>query len=389
MSVEHLASPGLARLWARCRAALERSGGQVTGTIGLTNPTDEERRAIGSLLRRPMRPGQTRIIVRLFAIDEAVRRGPAAVGLVEAVTRLSGPLRDRPGETAGAAAELSAVRAAVTATTDRLGPWLAGLASDGTLTRLQREGNLGLVLVAAKILADLPAGGIPLAVLAVRGTGSAKGLDCGTLPTLVLRALALASDVAMPTSAWGRRALWDTHGVVVDPLSSQVLALGLGEATDGEPRRWTLRQLRRTGAPVAPLLYVCENPSVMAVAADRLGAGCPPLVCTEGQPSTAVNMVVAAARTVLWHNDFDWPGVTMTAAAIANHGATPWRMSAPDYRNAIPMDDSSALRRLEGRPAPTIWDPNLAAAMSAEGVAVEEELVVGALIADLSSGSDC
>ena len=261
--------------------------------------------------------------MRLDTLDTAVRAGPAGLGLVEVVALLTGPLRNRPAEAAAAAEVIGTVRSQVHTASPDLAPWLDALAADGSLTRLQRDQGLGLVTLAAEIVAQLPADGVPLAVLAARAAGSAKALDAGTLPTLVLRALAARNGETMPTTAWRRRRLWDTHGVVVDPLSSQVLVLGFGEAADGEPRRWTLRQLQRTGAPATGVLHVCENPAVVAVAADRLGADCAPLLCTEGQPSTAARLVLDAAERVRWHNDWDWPGVRMTAAAITRHRAQP------------------------------------------------------------------
>ena len=337
---------------------------------------------LSGLLRRHLPPGGTRLTVRLEALDAALRAGPAELGLPEVVEQLTGPLRNRPAEAAAATSEIAAARAVV-ADQPGLALWIDSLAADGTLTRLQRDDGLHLVGTAAAVLAQLPADGVPLSVLAVRTAGSAKALDGGTLPTLVLRALALAGGVATPTSAWGRRRLWDAHGVVMDPLSSQVLVLGLGESTDGEPRRWTLRQLRRCGVPAAPVLWVCENPAVVAVAADRLGAACPPLLCTEGQPSTAARAVVDAAAQVRWHNDWDWPGVRMTASAIERHCASPWRMSAAAYEAAVAATDPTRLRPLAGRPAPTPWEPELAEAMVAHGVTLEEELVVDTLVADL------
>ena len=378
---DHLAGPAFTRLWARCRVALERSSGAVSGTVSLGAPTNDERQEIGALLRRPYRVGLTRLTVDLVALDAALRNGPAGAGLVDVVARLTGPLRDRPSEARIAVEEIAAARASVG---PGLESWLDGLAKDGVLTRLQREDSLSSVTLAARVLAELPAPGVPLAVLAARVAGHAKALDAGTLPTLVLRALALAAGEPMPTSAWKRRRLWDANGVVVDPLSSQVLVLGLGESADGEPRRWTLRQLRHTAPPNEGALWVCENPAVVAVAADRLGEHCPPLLCTEGQPSTAARLVVDAAAEVHWHNDYDWPGVRMTAAAITRHAAVPWRMSASDYEEAVATTDPLLQRALEGRVAATPWDPDLAAAMSHRAVAVEEELVVERLVADLT-----
>lgn len=384
MNVDHLRGDGYQRLWQRCRASLERSGGAVTGQVSLPDPTEAERHAVGALLRRRLGP-RARLVVRLDALDVALRTGSVGAGLMDVIEALTGPLRDRPAD---AAAARQAIGAVVERARAGLGDdgwvdeWLNGLAADGTLTRLQGEGALDLVGVATAVLARLPADGVNLGVLAATVTGSAKALGPGTLSTLVLRALAVRAGTGFPRSAFARRRLWDGAGVVVDQLSSQVLVLGIGDARDGEPRRWTLRQLRRSGVP-GPVgrLWVVENPAVMELAADRLGARCPPLVCTDGQPSTACELVLGTAAEVRVHNDFDWPGLRMGAATIVRHGARPWRMSAADYLAAVRSD----LRSLAGRPAPSPWDPALAEAMAETGVGVEEEVVADQLIADLDA----
>jgi hypothetical protein len=83
---------------------------------------------------------------------------------------------------------------------------------------------------------------------------------------------------------------------------------------------------------------------------------------------------------VRWRNDFDWPGVRMTAAALARYpAAVAWRMSAADYESA-----SSAGPALAGTPVPTPWDPSLCDAMGRAGRAVMEERLLPELIDDLA-----
>jgi hypothetical protein len=72
------------------------------------------------------------------------------------------------------------------------------------------------------------------------------------------------------------------------------LAQWLADATTfGDPFRITLRQLMNaTELAVEPaLVRVCENPAVLLEAANRLGEGAAPLVCTEGQPSEACRLL--------------------------------------------------------------------------------------------------
>ena len=211
------------------------------------------------------------------------------------------------------AAEEAAWRTAL-APLDRLGrrgPELADWGGDrGTVTLLRRlsgtpavAGRLAANLV--EVLAALPADGAPLARLAARTTGDAHALDAGRpLATLVLsavRAVWWPGDDEPTSPAERRRALWDSVGVLVDELSSTVLVLNVTAtpgsrlhaltapaALAGEPLVLTLRQLGRERPSFpAGAVYVCENPTVLAAAADLLGPACPPLVCVNGQPSTA------------------------------------------------------------------------------------------------------
>ena len=132
-------------------------------------------------------------------------------------------------------------------------------------------------------------------------------------------------------------------------------------------------------------MYVCENPAVLRRAVAELGAGSAPLVCTEGQPSTAFHHLAAALTRgggeLRYHGDFDWPGVAIAGSVMRRHGARPWRMSAADYIAGVRADVEYA--RLTGTPQPTPWDPELGEVMTATGRALYEESVADALIADL------
>jgi hypothetical protein len=65
---------------------------------------------------------------------------------------------------------------------------------------------------------------------------------------------------------------------------------------------------------------------------------------------------------------------------MRRHGATPWRMSAADYRAGLRGNE----RPLTGRPRPAAWAADLAGAMAEAGVVVNEEAVAAALVADLA-----
>jgi uncharacterized protein (TIGR02679 family) len=202
--------------------------------------------------------------------------------------------------------------------------------------------------------------------------------------------------------------------VHLDELSSTVLCLGLpGDPASppgtvfplgtvlgacreaGQPAVLTLRQLRcYTGVLHGGLVRICENPAVVAAAADELGASCQPLVCTGGQPSAAawrlLELLAAGGADFAYHGDFDWGGVRIAEAVRQRAGWRPWRYDSGAYADAV--NDSAAnggaLARgggqLTGNPAETPWDPVLSDAMRRHGRRIEEELVLDALLQDLA-----
>jgi uncharacterized protein (TIGR02679 family) len=242
---------------------------------------------------------------------------------------------------------------------------------------------------------------IPLPALAEAATGDTKALNKGTLPNLVLRALAPRADALRPTSAEQIRELWDRFDVVVDDLASRILVLnlpatgaGLGEwltgaAHYGTPFQITLHQL--VTHPIrltVPEIHVCENPAVLRRAAQELGPGCPPLLCAEVRPSTAFHHLARAATrdgaVLRYHGDFDWPGIEIATQIITRHHALPWSLTAHAYRTTARSGTDAT--PLTGTPRATPWDPDLATAMREHGVAVYEEAVADGLLRGLAGG---
>lgn len=396
--------PEYRRLLAAARRSLERTGGDLAGSVSLGDPGDAERKAVIGITGQYRPEGTARLTVRLVDLDRAVREATGA-GLAELLSELGGPLRDRPAELATLVmARETTVRLVKDAFEEQwYEQWLAAIERDGTLTKLVNAGEQARVADAVRVLQELAGrnGPVLLPELAAAVTGDTKALNHGTvLSTLVLRALAqrsLALGVggASFDTAEARRELWDASGVVLDDLASRVLVLnvpasgdGLGEwltgaALRGVPFYVTLQQL--TAMPVrvtAPVVHVCENPAVLRRAASDLGAAAGPLICTEGRPSTAFHQLAAVVDGELrYHGDFDWPGIAIASSVMSRHGAAPWRMTAADYLAAVRADSVS----LAGTPRPTPWDPALAETMAAMGKVVYEESVTDTLIADLGA----
>ncbi len=402
------AGPDYTRLLDAARRSLERTGGDLTRTVTVKTPDDKERRAIIGITGQYRPEGVSVLTVRLADFDQAIREATGH-GLAWLLERLGPPLKDRPAErqrlAAGREAAIRSAEDSFLKARAWFQAWLADLAADGTLTRLVNAGEADQVRQAARVLEwverrnELKAAPVQLAELAATITGDTKALNHGTaLGTLVLRALAFRLVADRPKTTEERRDLWDRNGVIVDDLASRVLVLNLPAAGDGlgewltsakahgTPFYVTLHQLVTLPITVPLRVHVnaCENPAVLRRAAAELGADAQPLVCTEGQPSTAFHRlagaITKAGGELSYHGDFDWPGITIATGIITRHGAHPWRFGAADYENAVGEEGVP----LAGTRQPTPWDPVLADLMTAHGRAVYEESVADGLIADLA-----
>ncbi|WP_329424922.1 TIGR02679 family protein [Streptosporangium sp. NBC_01495] len=388
----------------RARRRLEQ-GRPLTGTVTLGRASSEQRRAVELLLGRRAGTG-TSLSVSLDEVDRVLRSsGACRDGLAAAVVLLHGPVRDLTRENAeretawrGACAGLDAVVAG----RPELHGWRSWLDTTGQLRRSAPDPGEARVLLdrLAEVLRRLPHPGTPLGRLAAESCDDAHALDEGrplaTLAISAARALA-GLPYAGEGTADARRKAWAAVGVHLDDLSSTVVCLGLpgDDRTPtgrvlavareaGEPCVLTLRQLRRHETPIAGgLVRICENPIVIAAAADALGPLCPGLVCVNGRPSAAVwrllDLLAAGGTSFAYHGDFDWGGVGIAAAVHGRVGWRPWRYDAASYEAA------ASRAPLAGRPHPTPWDPALSAAMARRAVRVEEELVLSDLLADLAS----
>jgi uncharacterized protein (TIGR02679 family) len=392
----------------RARDRLE-AGRPLTGSVTLPAATQEQRRAVERLTGRAARSGAS-LSVSLTEVDRILRdSGAAPGGLAEAVTRLTGPLRDRNRERAELAAAWDAAFASLDAAVDsrdELAQWRAWLDATGVVRRLVPDPDQARLLLAqaAAVIRRLPSPGIPIGRLAAECCGEAHALDDGRpVGTLVLSAVrALAGlPFAGEGTADSRRTAWAFVGVHLDELSSLVLCLGLPGDTRtalgrtlascreaGQPAVLTLRQLRCHDEPLrAGPVRICENPVVVAAAADELGARCQPLVCVGGQPSAAgwrlLELLAVGGAVFGYHGDFDWGGVRIAGAVHNRVNWRPWRYDRAAYQAAVAAHPLAALVGLVGEPASTPWDPELTAAMRHYNLRVEEELTLDALLQDL------
>lgn len=368
-------SPGLRRLIDRLRDRYARGQRDPTGAITLPDATDAERQAVDSLLGR--RPSQGRSLrIPLDRLDRVVRESRMAAGLFEAIQTLLGPIPDEAARQREHDAQWQALferAAAAISEQPGLATWVRHLQASGHLKRVaRREVALAEALLdqAIRVLARLPERGVTLARLAADVTGDAHALDRGTKLTSILTpALSHMANVSDVGNAARWRAAWDRLGVVCDALSTHALVLNLPADADhlvgetmtaharaGEPLRLTARALmasppRWLREPPPATVYLCENPSVVTAAADLGGSQTQPLICLEGQPSTAVGLLLSRLAEhgvgLAYHGDFDWPGIRIANTLMQRWPVQPWRMHAADYRTAA----THASEPLTGQPA--------------------------------------
>jgi uncharacterized protein (TIGR02679 family) len=391
----------LADLRKRLRRHFERADpAEPSGTIRLGNVSAREYEALAALMGRRPRRAQS-IQIDMAAIDAAMSRAGIGPSLRAALERLDGPIAHLPTVRAEMLARWAAVCDG--ARHPILAQFLQSAAGLGLLKRLARQDAEAAARLrdrADLVLRRLPVPGQPRAQLAAEVLGDAHALDNGQpAATLVLAVLrqavqsgeeAAASDAAEEDS----RTHWARAGVLVNELARPALFLNLpleggghlaGEA--GEPAYASLRRLLRNRPRLAVAgrpVYVCENPNLVAIAADRLRSRCAPLACTEGMPAAAqrtlLGQLVSAGACLHYHGDFDWPGLRIANVVIRSFGASPWRFGAVDY---VVAGATASGQALTGAPVAASWDAALAPAMEQRGLAIPEEGVAAALLLNL------
>ncbi|WP_306322056.1 MULTISPECIES: TIGR02679 family protein [unclassified Streptomyces] len=393
-----LGEPESAWLVQRARQRMAREE-PLTGPVRLSAPTPAQRDAAERLLGRAPGAGRS-LSVRLEAVDDVLRRsGISPGGLAPALVALGGPVeplravRERMEQ-----AWAKAYEPLAELTASGLAHWAERLPQEGLVRRLARDPDTAHDLVAevVRALRELPADPpVSLPAFAARVLGDAHALDDGRPPaTLLLSAVRALTGHPQGAGAEWRRDAWASAGLLRDEVSATVLALNVRGtpaldwlADTGEPAVLTLRQLSgRAFTLPHQELWICENPAVLAAAADAHGPHCPPLVCLQGQPSAAALTLLRRAHAqgivLRYHGDFDWGGIRIATGLLRHVPWQPWRYRAADYRRAA---RHPGLPPLAGSAAEAPWDTELASSLSEFGVRVEEETVLVDLIQDLGA----
>jgi len=403
-----LGTGALVQVRQQLRRRYERlEPGATVTSLRLAGLDPEAHAALCQLAGRPAQVARS-MTLDVAEIDARLRSSGLADSLRDALERLDGPIIAK----AFLRRELEARWAALAARDDieaRLLSWLHTPAALGLLKRAGRDPARAERLLAGAdlVLRRLPATGTTRSQLAAETLGDAHALDAGRpIAALVLAAwrhherhgacesrvgpLVIDEDARL-------RDVWARAGVLVNELARPALFLNLPHATGvagswapGEPAYLSLRQLLRRPPdwPVAGRrVFVCENPAIVAIAADRLGAACAPLVSTDGMPAAAqrtlLDQLAAAGARLHYHGDYDWPGIAIANFMLRSWDMKPWNFGAADYLAAVAGASTARARDLDPSATEASWDPQLAPAMLEHGLAIAEEAVVERLLGDL------
>ncbi|PPQ19413.1 TIGR02679 family protein [Bradyrhizobium sp. AC87j1] len=406
-----LGGDALASLRMRLRQRFER--GPVDGKIErlrISNLNRDEHSALAGLMGRPARfSGSMQIDVQV--IDAALSRAGVASSLREALESIDGPIIH--AETAQTELNARWSKAISFATHLDFSSFLQVPSGTGLLKRLSNSNPdvaARLCAQADTVLKLLPAKGMTRAQLAAGTLGDAHALDMGeSVATLVLAVWRkkgrdertddenrlLESDDIRGIGEDRIRDIWARAGILVNELARPALFLNLNidssqTPSSGEPNYASLRFLLRSN-PLWDVrsrnVYVCENPNLLAIAADKLGANCAPMVCTEGMPAAAQRVIlqqlVTAGGRLLYHGDFDWPGLRIGNHVMREFGAVPWRFDVKEYLAVVARAPRPGFS-LTGLEVHASWDEALTAAMRTHGLAIAEESLADELLQDLA-----
>jgi uncharacterized protein (TIGR02679 family) len=373
----------------------EQRGAGGDGRLVVTNLTAEEALALDGLLftsrRKPVLPGAT-LRLALSQFEAALKSCGIDPGAE--YERVGGrPLRDLPAELAGQQERRTEFRVWVMShpavlSRPAIADWFEQAMRQGRV----HEGTRALVEPALRVLRALPAehtlqrGVLSAGIL----DGDPHALDVGTpLHGLTVSLLAAAASLGPETPA---REVWAAWNVLVDPISSNVAALNLpligdgpaaviARAAHGAHAVLTYGQLASSELswPSGVPCFSCENPSVLIAAEQRLGAACPPLVCTSGRPSDAVRRLFSIVRhagvRLHHHGDFDEAGVQILRDLEHCYDAVPWRF------------DVAALHEALGARAPASLEETLEDGVRRIPCVLAEETVIDHLVADLRNAA--
>lgn len=391
----------LAPLWQLVATRLEQRGEDWRGSARRPRLSSRGVQLLGSLLGR--RPGS---MIDLGELEAALVARGAGDDLAGALERLGHPVSTEPArrraERARAAAAKRAARDVAEGWPEAWATdWVDEIVAAGVLRRLEPDEAAALVHDVRRVLDELNAlaTGDPISRtdLAATVLGSSHALDTGSR-----REVAVTRALARRHGSGDARALWESAGAHTDLVSAPALCWALPvlshspvssmatSATDaGLPLHLSQMALRAHPVQVrrATRILVVENPRVVEAAAQRRTPL--PLVCTNGNPSHTVTLLIdqllACSAELHYHGDFDAAGLAI-AQRMQARGVVPWRMTAEDYLAAVQAAERQGVELpLDERAAPdTPWDPRLSECFEQRRLVVHQERLLDELLDPLS-----
>jgi uncharacterized protein (TIGR02679 family) len=393
----------LAELRRRLRKRFERA--RVAGLVErfrMDRLNEDEYEALARL--QGLSAGRANSIqVDVSHIDATLSAAGVASSLRDALEKLDGPILHLATARDSMAARWS--EALARCAHDGLAELIHTKEGFALLKRLSKH-NPGtaaaLIDRASLVLRCLPATGLARAQLAADVLGDPHALDKGSfVASLVLAVLNETSKSVVERESKGlhesARDVWARAGILVNELARPALFLNLPTLagtvqgkSPAEPSYLSLRELLRTPPRwnmAGRDVFVCENPNLIAIVANRLGERCEPMVCTDGMPSAAQQVLLSQLREVRaqlhYHGDFDWPGIRIGNHVMRTWDARPWRCGVSDYLMAVAAVPSERIS-LQGLEVEASWDDALSPAMRQHNVLISEESVVDRLLPDLA-----
>lgn len=210
--------------------------------------------------------------------------------------------------------------------------------------------------------------GIRLAVLAARVTGNPHALDRQNVTGIMLSyALCSRSGCPFPLNARLWKELYETNGILVDTLSSTVIAYGVhietknglhpayeGYLQEKEPCVISLANLEQAQSAYgeSSAIYIVENEMVFSELLACVSSRPVTLLCTSGQPRTAayrlLELLAGDGVRFYYAGDLDPEGLNIADRIWRSFPEQVhiWRMSSADYEKAL-SEEALSERRLE------------------------------------------
>lgn len=357
--------------------------------------------ALGRLGCKRLRSGR----LYLDDLEAALRNSRFGCGVADALESWAQePAKTRAGERDAVEAEWRRFATALTdgRSTDEGDPVATWLAQDERYVRTEwarDHGSMrGAIELAARAARALRPDGelLPLPAFANAAAGGPHNLDLDQPPRRyfdrILCCLFPEVDVAPPLTAESRERLLAAAGLVVDDISSDVIAANLGgdgpiplamQAT-GLPLTLPLLTIGELGNVSAHqgIAYVVENPPVFRIILSRLStlppAQRPTLLCTSGQLSIAarklLDLLVRSGAIIQYSGDFDPGGLAIARGLMGRYGDAVrlWRMDTAAHDRAL----SPLAKRVDPGKLRTLAHhfPDLCSAILSNGVAYQESI---------------